>query len=517
VYITIVRDTKGEKLSFDEALDRSSSMWKKSTDISRWEHEGSYVLVRRKSEILHVFVVIAGIICCVVAIRGKDPIRQYTLINRLENEKMSVRLEAARTLGEIGSFWAVGPLIDTLTDESSGVREAAAQTLGAIGDNRSVEPLIAVLEDKESNVRWTAAQALDALDWSADSKSEKALYLVAKQEWAECVKIGQTAVDPLMAVLSDENWSIRKTATQTLGAIGDIRAVEPLMAALKDENPDVREAVVNALGKIDDSRAIEPLTAALSDKDSNVRETVAQALDTLGWSANSENEKAMYLVAKREWDNSVKIGQPAVEPLIAILMDESSGVQIAAAQALGAIGDSQAVEPLIAGLTDESSSVQIAAAQALGAIRDNRAVEPLIAALADKSFDVREAATNALNEIGQPAVEPLITRLTDESSDVRKAAAHALDTLNWSANSENEKAMYFVAKQEWDGCVKIGKSAVEPLIAVLSDENWSIRKAAIQTLRTIGDSRAVEPLMAVFINKDEDLGVRGIALDALVT
>jgi HEAT repeat protein len=78
--------------------------------------------------------------------------------------------------------------------------------------------------------------------------------------------------------------------------------------------------------------------------------------------------------------------------------------------------------------------VRYAAAEALVKI-GAPAMEPLIAALKDKDSkdsDVRQAAAEALGEIKDPrAVEPLIAALKDEVSNVREAAAQALDHLGW--------------------------------------------------------------------------------------
>jgi hypothetical protein len=65
-------------------------------------------------------------------------------------------------------------------------------------------------------------------------------------------------------------------------------------------------------------------------------------------------------------------------------------VRLAAALALGVLGDGRAVEPLIARLEDAAWDVR-SAAEALGMLRDERAVEPLIARLEDAAWDVRRA------------------------------------------------------------------------------------------------------------------------------
>ena len=55
--------------------------------------------------------------------------------------------------------------------------------------------------------------------------------------------------------------------------------------------------------------------------------------------------------------------------------------------------------------------------------------------------------------------------------------------------------------------------AVEPLIAALKDESWGVRHYAAEALGQIGDTRAVELLIAAL--KDRDSNVREAAAGAL--
>jgi HEAT repeat protein len=374
------------------------------------------------------------------------------LIEQLKRGYIS-KEEAVDALVKIGTP-AVESLIGVLRDEDWRVQEVAAFALGKIGDERAVEPLIAALGDEYSDVREAAASAL--------------------------VKIGTPAVDPLIAALGDEDWRVRAAAASALGKIGDKRAVEPLIAALRDGDSDVREAA-------------------------------AEGLDKLGWKPKDEKEKAIYLVAKKKWDDCVKIGTPAVEPLIGVLRDEGWTVRKAAASALGKIGDKRAVEALIAALRDGDSDVREAAASALEKINPNwhtteeakKQVPEFIAALRDKDWRVRRAAASALEKINpnwhtteeaKKQVPEFIAALRDKDWDVREAAAKVLDKLGWEPKDEKEKAIYLIAKKEWDECVKVGKLAVEPLIAALRDKDWDVREAAASALGKIGD-KAISALV----------------------
>jgi HEAT repeat protein len=177
-----------------------------------------------------------------------------------------------------------------------------------------------------------------------------------------------------------------------------------------------------------------------------------------------------------------------VKGLVKGLEDEDLHVRIAAAGALGAIGDARAVEPLIATLKDSDWHARFGAARALGKIGDMRAVEPLIATLKDNDLVVCAAAAAVLGGIGQPAVEPLTAALGDSDAVVRSGAAWALGEI---------------------GDVR----AVEPLIVALNDNDWNVSFSAAAALGKIGDARAVEPLIAVLDGGIEN--VRPAAAESL--
>lgn len=76
---------------------------------------------------------------------------------------------------------------------------------------------------------------------------------------------------------------------------------------------------------------------------------------------------------------------------------------------------------------DRDEKARIAAAVALGRIGDARAVPALIRALADKSAVVRGVAASALGHIGDPRAIPALERAVgDESDVVKKRARDAL-------------------------------------------------------------------------------------------
>lgn len=207
------------------------------------------------------------------------------LIQDLNASNVSVKADSVKTLVKIGEP-AVEPLIQVLGAEDPDIRENAAATLGKIKDERAVQPLI--------------------------------------------------------KLLTDEEWEVEKGAIDALIAIGE-PAVEPLIEILQDKNEDVylQMKVVAVLAGIKDERAIQPMIQALKEK--------PELQADLGY-------------------NLGLMGEPAVEPLITALGDEDSSVRVRAAEALGRIGNKRAVEPLSTALNDEDETVRVFAKLGLKSI-----------------------------------------------------------------------------------------------------------------------------------------------------
>jgi HEAT repeat protein len=122
-------------------------------------------------------------------------------------------------------------------------------------------------------------------------------------------------------------------------------------------------------------------------------------------------------------------------------------------------------------------------ARVLGQLGDPCAAEPLATTLRDKDHKVRRVACEALIKIGPPSVDPLIAALQDgRCHDTRFLAADALGAIGETR-------------------------AIEPLIAVLEDngELEPIRQAAARALGKLNDPKAIEALVAALRVQDRDV------------
>ena len=243
---------------------------------------------------------------------------------------------------------------------------------------------------------------------------------------------------PVMAHLSAAvlQTPVMLTATQTATDEATQNTIEKLIAQLGDGRNSIRESAVNALVKIGQP-AVQPLIKAMEIQNNYIRPSAADALGQIG-----DPQAVGPLIKALEDKQShiknavirslVKIGQPAIQSLIEALGDENVSVRISAVDALGQIGGPQAVEALIKALGDEAISVQRSVAMILGQIGDPQAVQPLIETLEDKDGDagVRQRAARSLGQIGdQRAVQPLIKALEDKQYSVRHSAANSLGMI----------------------------------------------------------------------------------------
>ena len=97
---------------------------------------------------------------------------------------------------------------------------------------------------------------------------------------------------------------------------------------------------------------------------------------------------------------------------------------------------SKSTEDIIQNLTHKDAKVRSDAAWALGKRGDPSAVDPLIQALDDGDRNVREWASLALAKIGKPAVDPLIAALKDKNDLVKWESAMDLGLINDSRGTQ---------------------------------------------------------------------------------
>ena len=308
------------------------------------------------------------------------------------------------------------------------------------------------------------------------------------------------AVVPLIDALEDNNRDVREYAAKALGKIGDIRAVEPLIVALKDNNEFVRKYAAEALGKIGDVRAIEPLIVVLIQGDRFDRLDAVEALDNLNWEPQTDYQKAIYLITKWQWQECVKMGVEAVEPLIVVLKENDKYVRKNAAETLGKIGDVRAVGPLINTLEDNNKDVRENVLVALSRIGDVRAIEPLIDALEDNNEDIRMYAAEALGKMGDVrAIPGLVFALRDWYTG--RKAADALNKLGWKPVSINDSIHLLVVEKNGYQLKQIWEDTRRVLLDDATSDNYDVIRNALFAFICIGKQEIIPELIKILNTK----------------
>lgn len=231
------------------------------------------------------------------------------------------------------------------------------------------------------------------------------------------------------------------------------------------------------------------------------------------WKHSNPNvrEKAIKKLAETERKDGASI-------LINALSDSHESVREAAINSLSQMGY-RVVDPLLQSLNSPDPSVRKGVINVLGTIDDLRIIEPLINILRDNDSGVRKTAINALSKIGGlQAVEPIIDALVDSESYVRKAAAYALRTLAEKVGDMNLKRLAAAYNRDMEkmlyNLIQSGDSrVVVPIGKVLKEGNWAFRPAAAEALGRLGNPLAIEPLIAAI--SDERGSVRKAAATAL--
>lgn len=374
-----------------------------------------------------------------------------------KNSKYCIKCHFVRGLGDLGDKSAVNPLTEIMnTDPDPNLRDWATLSLYKLGSKDVLDSILEKFKNSNTHFRTDVTVA----------------FMHAKEK---------RAVNLIIDGLHSSNEKIRSISAQALGEISDPIAVWGLISVSNDPVISVREAATLALCKIGDKRAYQIFIEKLKDESPYIRRIATKALTILDQNSSSINDtesdklqpefkypnlnlhneapiKAIKnndplslkkfiekLNYPEECDEArvalIKIGEPAVKPLIENLGDHKETVQDQSAIVLSNMGGI-AVLPLINALENENKDIQAYAAAILGNIRDVRAVEPLIKVIEtppvynidphpdDPEWDVQVASAISLGNIGDTkAIKPLKILLNDVRPEVVEAATEALNKI----------------------------------------------------------------------------------------
>ncbi len=402
----------------------------------------------------------------------------------------------------------------------SGVFERMQQrvTIAPLREDDRIVGTIVAIEDVTARVERERQLSSRLSSLNPDVRLEAARHL------ADSAPVGDG--DPLIAVMGDEDWRVRRAAVAALRtrktaatiaailqalrddhrnfsvlssaiellAASDVDVIEPLIHLLHSADADLRLQAALVLGNRADRRAIEPLIEALHEPDENLRFHAIEALGKLKAAAAVEPllslaEAGDFFLAFPALEALSRIGDATIAPrLVPLLADDL--LRGAVTEVLGSLGDEDVVEPLTRLLNDAAAPTEVIA-DALTRVFDRYeeryqegdyiaqlvrtsitpgGTQSLLDAVQRAGGDHLRPIARVLGWLEGPAVERALTRLLGQPS-VRGKAVESL--------------------------VRHGGRVVELLVEQLAAEDLETRHAAVVGLGRIGDRRATPALLDV--------------------
>ncbi len=247
--------------------------------------------------------------------------------------------------------------------------------------------------------------------------------------------ISESPQELIKCLKNDISEYSRGVAALALGKQREVTALEPLLASLSDNSSWVRGWSVYALGRIQDPSILIYLCNMLEDSDAWVRQQAAEALmsfddnmadtvllDALKQKGPMGKSWSLHVIAGRgKYDLSLDV--------VPILEDEERSVRLSAVRTLYRLGQTNAIGPVRMFMRDPDKYMRGAAAYALGALRDKDSVPALCLALMDYTGWVRRNAAWSLLELGE-SLYLVASMKNDEDIGVRMFAENASQILD---------------------------------------------------------------------------------------
>ncbi len=354
---------------------------------------------------------------------------------------------------EPGSGTDIDHLIEKLRSSDPDCRKTAISDLQAFG-KPALLPLVEKTKGADDALRIKLLFVLYGLSDVTPSEVCTCMKTHGRMENKEIIALlslpGRNALSPLLKMMADPDHSVRMLATGALAEVG-----EP---------------------------GVPVLVRALSHRSHRIRAGAAEALVRQKWAPKNNDEYLSFLIAQEQWPDLIRARKNAVPYLIDLLSDRQYGIRMEAAKALGAIGDPKAIPALGGLLANEENEMCICAIEALEKIQNEKAIRPLVDALSHHSYNIRHVA------------------------------ATALSSFDWTPDTPDERARFYLASEEWHELTRMGRAAIPYLVEMLANPRYSLRVSAAGCLKAIGPPGR-EALVAATRSKDPL--VRSTALEIL--
>ena len=414
-------------------------------------------------------------------------------------------------------------------------RVTAVIVLGKRKDPQALEPLLGALKEIATvNDYWQVVPP--ALQGYSDPRALAALIADAKQgSWfsieALCVRrpegtkaLQEMVLDPAHPMRSDllnfVSQGLSKDAYAVL--LDHPRMLDTLHRLLNDGDGELRISAIRLLEKANDVRSVAPLLV----------------IAKIGREYEAEQAIGVLLSIRAAHPDNKTIDDALLPVLTELAHHKNPTVAIKAQAALAQCGHAEFLAPLLQiARTSADHDQRRAALWAAAHVDDPRVVEMFKAAFHDPDLQVRRDALFGAGGMSSPATFSLLrhdalTCLWDTDDDVRSYAQCYLaddpDSLTILCSRLLDADYAQIQSLLNEVCRMRSPKVVDLLIGILRDpqQKWPVQTSltspvpatcprieAARSLGAIGDTRAVEPLIAAL--EEGDLSCRQAAAEAL--
>ncbi len=333
-----------------------------------------------------------------------------------------VRANAACAVAAIDPTVGVPILEILLMENDRGVRRRVMETLC-----RSRADGVGRLLARTLYAMYQARHAIDPRDdWTRDLRRRMTVALGIEGEPYALNSLGQAILDG--------DPQVRASAAWALGEIADAAVVPVLVDALDDPDDEVRFRAASSLGNLRDGRASDALLRKLDDPQPKVAAAAARSLGSLR-KPRAVPELLRVIagesdrVARAAFDALETIGYPTSVPELTDELaspDIDAERRVAAVSLLGLTGEGPALPPLLTALGNPAIPVRIAAARALGRLGNRAATGHLTDVLEDEDQprDVLLAVLRALGDLGDTSAILALRAVSESPDQVLAKATH---------------------------------------------------------------------------------------------
>ena len=191
-----------------------------------------------------------------------------------------------------------------------------------------------------------------------------------------------------------------------------------------------------------------------------------------------------------KYDNDLEIKKAAINRLQQVFIPRNLLIDNEATNRYN-----EMISILTSALESKGCKIPIDIVRFLGHVGGYQAIEILSKALNNKSAWMRETAIFALSQINDVSTVPvLIKSLDDEREIIRNTAISSLEKLNWIPQTDGEKSLFLIAKNEYEKAAKLGEVSLSPLLKALETEKGTNKMTLVKAIGILANEKSVKPL-----------------------